>query len=144
MSFIIKIEDKKGYRKRFTRILLLIVAFSVLVGLFIGTQSEWQWGLGIAIFVFLSQFIKVERSEKYFIEQLTIADGSIEILFTINGRVEVLSGVKEDFYFKKCTTFLDKLRPVYLRVDYRNSLVIEQFLIGDWTEVDIDRIIAAT
>lgn len=140
-NFIFKTVEPSSYKKRNRNSQVLI--FFISIGIFVIvtlTSYSWKYGLAISIFFLVVQYFKSSRWDKYFITHIETNNKQFVIKYKEKKIEKTVTGNITDFSFKKGNAF-NKTRTVYLAIYYKDTLLLKQFEIGEWTEKIFDEII---
>jgi|GEM_PF-3286831 hypothetical protein len=141
-KFTLTISETTAFHQRFKqsygKVIILSIALTLIA--ISASASNWIYCLGLGAFVFLVQFYKAYRWNKYFIAYLFFDAENVEIKYKDESKEMTLSGLKKDFLIKKKIAF-NRTRIAYLAVYYQTELKIKQFEVGEWNEKLFDKVI---
>jgi len=141
-EFIFNFSDDLSSKKRNANSLKINFGISLLFFVFILSISDWEYAVGISFFVFLVQFLKSSRWNKYFISHIELKNNQVLIRYKDKNEEKVLSGNKSEFKVTKQIAF-NKTRTAYLAIYKNNYLYIKQFEMGEWNENTFNKVISA-
>jgi len=138
----IQMAEKESYRERVMKSLRINLILTVILSIVASVASNWMYGVGFGIILFLIQAIKSNRWDRYFISSITVTAADVAIAFEKRGESENIRDNKNSFEFKKKTA-ISKSRIVYLAVYHNKDLLLEQSEDGQWNEEKFDQVIDA-
>lgn len=89
------------------------------------------------LLIFIVQFFNIQKRHQYFVEQISIEDGNVQIQYSYLDMQYAVSGALEDFKMEKHIDWNTKFASSYLKISYRNQLVANQYPVGSWSFADI-------
>ena len=140
-TFSFKTNEPKRYITRNIKSNIFNAIVCLILGLIIAKFSSGVSGAFFGCIVFIIQFFKSKRWDKYFIKSIALNENNlIEIIYQEESEEKELCGENRYFKFKKESAF-NKTQTYYLAVYYKDELKIKQFEIGEWTTSKFDEII---
>jgi len=135
-------NDTKGYKGRIISDTIRVFIISVIASVIGVMLSGWMVAVIIFALIFIVQFLKVDKRNRYYITHLKIDAPTVTITYTDRTKEENVIGVMSEFTFKKRYAF-SKSKVASLAITYKGKILITQYESGEWKENVFDKIIAA-
>jgi len=133
-------NEPEKFNNRNNKSVIVIVMISVLVFLIVSSSTSWKYGIVIGLFIFVIQFSKSRRWDRFFIKKIKIENSDFHISYYDEKELKTTIGKCSDFKLKK-ETALNKTPTFYLAIYYKNNILLKQFEIGEWTNSKMDEIV---
>lgn len=135
----IEVTEKRDYHTRVLYAILRNILFVFLLGYVFSLKFD---GLKVDVFYFLFFYfllslIALHQHNKYFINSIDIVGEDVRVLYKYKGERlnRELRGNISEFDFKISNVLLYKQKPFYIRLTYRDKVVVKQYHIDNWNDI---------
>lgn len=140
VKYYFEASDSLGFRNRVKNRFLIILLIVFIFCMIINYYYELVYAIPIGMIIFIFQYAKLIRSEKYFVRVFKIENNQIFISFFDKSKEKNAFGLFNDFKFEKKVMF-NRNRNVYLCIHFQGNLLLKQYENDQWNEREFDKVI---
>lgn len=141
---IVEIDNKDilTYKKRRYKSVRLIALFCIALLFLSRKESNLLYGLIPVGFLFIVQYYKSSKHDKYLVTKIIIEDDRMQINYFLKSDELFIDGPLDEFSFVKKYEHLNRTPTPYLAIYQNTTLMIKQYQESIWSEKKMDEVVA--
>lgn len=139
-NYTINISENFTYKSKLWTVTKLAAIMPLLIVVILVWQAPLI-SLSIAIVQFLWLYIPIARTNIFYITHIQRQGEKITISYRKKHKYFTIAGVTTDFRLQVQQRYIGK--DMYMKVYFKNKLVIEQFAIDPWNTGKFDEVMTA-
>lgn len=140
---IVEIDNKDilTYKKRRYKSVRLIALFCIVLLFLSRNESNLLYGLIPVGFLFIVQYYKSSKHDKYLVTKIKVEDDRMQINYCSKNDELFIEGTVDEFSFVKKYAPLNRTPTPYLAIYHNATLLIEQYQKSIWSEKKMDEVV---